>query len=157
MQTDPKQAGGWIAARTAPVELASFLDDWAIGPPRGQRRREGRCADWWRRPAPPTPTPGATPSAPASGQRAPTPSRPSTSWPADEKALETQPAESLRLLALRLKAAGDREAAARVLRRAWRLRPDDFWVNFDLATLARGRVRASPRSSIHGRRRRCGT
>ncbi len=32
----------------------------------------------------------------------------------DEKVLESQPAESLRLLALRLKAAGDHEAAARV-------------------------------------------
>ena len=52
---------------------------------------------------------------------------------ADEAALAGQPAEGLRLLALRLGAAGDRDAAAAVLRRAWRKRPDDFWVNYDLA------------------------
>ena len=28
--TDSKQAGAWLAARSAPIELASFLDDWVM-------------------------------------------------------------------------------------------------------------------------------
>ena len=44
----------------------------------------------------------------------------------DEKALAAQPAESLLLLALRLKAGGDRDGAVQILRRAWRLRPMTF-------------------------------
>ena len=28
--TEPKQAGQWIAARTAPIELATYLDHWAV-------------------------------------------------------------------------------------------------------------------------------
>ncbi len=130
--TEAGQAGAWIAARTAPAELAAFLDDWAL-----IRRRAGadeeaagrlvaaaRAADKdpWR-------------NALRAGIRSRGPEALAAlhKLAADEPALESQPVEGLRLLALRLRAAGDRDAAARVLRRAWRKRPDDFWVNFDLA------------------------
>ena len=54
----------------------------------------------------------------------------------DEGALDAQPATSLILLALQLKVnAGDLGRAVRVLERAWRRHPDDFWVNVVLADL----------------------
>ena len=130
--SETQKAGAWIAGQIAPVELAAFLDDWAM-----VRRNAGadenavgrlvaaaRAADpdLWRD--------ALRTGSWAKGAAA---LEALHKLAGDEKALEAQPAESLLLLALRLKAAGDRRAAARLLRRAWRLRPDDFWVNFDLA------------------------
>ena len=40
--TEPNQAGAWIARRSAPVELCSYLDDWAFRPPRFDRALHGR-------------------------------------------------------------------------------------------------------------------
>ena len=50
------------------------------------------------------------------------------------KELEAQSPPSLVLLAVALIDCGDREPAELVLRRAWRIKPDDFWVNFDART-----------------------
>jgi serine/threonine-protein kinase len=129
---DPERAGAWIAARSAPLELASFLDDWARV--RGQAKTgdeavgrlvaAARAADKdpWR-----------DALRAGSGAKGPAALEALGKLAADEQALGSQPAEGLRLLALRLMAAGDSEGAVRILRRAWRLRPDDFWVHFDLA------------------------
>jgi len=57
---------------------------------------------------------------------------------ADELDLERQSAHSLDLLAVLLRrVAGDREAALRILQRAFELYPDDFWINYDLAVYSR--------------------
>src|SRR5262249_34478860 len=50
----------------------------------------------------------------------------------NEKGLEAQPATSLLLLSSQLDGMGDRARAESVLRLAWRLKPDDFFVNFIL-------------------------
>ena len=132
-QTDPEQAGGWLAARSAPVELALFLDDWVT-----VRRQAKAVEGTWRRLVDAARAADKDPWRDALragiGTAGPDAVRALRNLAADEGALGAQPAESLRLLALRFKAVGDREAAARILGRAWRLRPDDFWVNFDLAT-----------------------
>jgi serine/threonine-protein kinase len=129
---DPGRAGAWVAARTAPAELASFLDEWAVvrrkagadGKAAGRLVAAARAADKdpWR-----------DALRAGLGTTGPEALAALHKLADDEPALESQPVEGLRLLALRLKSAGDREAAARVLGRAWRARPDDFWVNFDLA------------------------
>ncbi len=52
---------------------------------------------------------------------------------ANEKELNAQSSRSLFLLSSSLVGQGDRALAERVLRRAWRIKPDDFWVNIELA------------------------
>ncbi len=150
----PERAGGWIAARTAPLELAAFLDDWAA-----VRQLAGAAEAAWRRP---TDTARAADKdawrdalRAGRGDKGPAALAALRKLAGDGAELDAQPAEGLRLLAMRLRAAGDREAAARVLARAWRKRPDDFWVHLDLAQGA-GRIAAKSRSSTPGRRRRCG-
>jgi eukaryotic-like serine/threonine-protein kinase len=130
--TDPERAGAWIAARSDSVELASFLDDWAAvrakagadGKSTGRLVAAARTAD---------PEPWRDALRAGFGAGGPAALESLRKLAGDEETLGTQPAESLLLLALRLKTAGDREGAARVLRRAWRMRPDDFWVNYELA------------------------
>ena len=51
----------------------------------------------------------------------------------DDKTLETQSPRSVVVLAAALVKQGDREPARRVLSRAWRIKPDDFWVTYGLA------------------------
>ncbi len=129
---DPKQAGAWIAERTVPIELAAFLDDWTMVRHKAgaDEKAAARLVEAAR---------AADPDPWRDALRAGIAARGTAAVEAlhklagDDKALDAQPAESLLLLALRLKAAGDRDDAARVLRRAWRLRPDDFWVNYELA------------------------
>jgi serine/threonine-protein kinase len=140
--TDPKQAGGWIAARTAPLELTSFLDDWAFvrGWAKADERAIARLVATARA-ADPDPWRGTHRSGLGTRGHEPRPALPRLA--ADESLLESQPIESLMLFALRLKWSGDGEAAARALRHAWRKRPDDFWVNFELA---RAHARANART-----------
>jgi eukaryotic-like serine/threonine-protein kinase len=127
---DPKQAGAWVAASTAPVELAGYLDDWAFV----RRQAKAPEAAWHRlveaaRAADPEPWRDAL--------RAKVETRDASAFVAmadDEQALSAQPAASLVLLALQLKeVAGDRDRAERVLRRAWQRDPGDYWVNYALA------------------------
>jgi eukaryotic-like serine/threonine-protein kinase len=127
-----KQAGVWIAGRSAPLELSSFLDDWALV--RAKAGIDGKAVDRLvaaARAADPDPWRNTLRA--GFGAKAAKAIEALHKLAADEKALSAQPAESLLLLALRLKAADDRDGAARVLRRAWRLRPDDFWINYELA------------------------
>jgi Flp pilus assembly protein TadD len=53
----------------------------------------------------------------------------------DDRALEPRSAASLVLLARQLNPERDRARAESVLRRAWRQRPDDFWVNHELGLI----------------------
>jgi serine/threonine-protein kinase len=129
----PGTLTGGIDGRPAPVELASYLDAWVLVR-RSLRRPE---ADWQRL---------------VSIARAIDPD----SWRValrarvwrkddesaavfraladDQQALDNQPAMSQVLLARQLKyAAGDAERAARILRRACRRHPSDFWLHVELA------------------------
>ena len=114
-QLDPEEAGKRIALRTEPVELASFLDDWAK-----QRRstHEKNDESPWRRllVAAQTADPDAWRGAvrdqigrndPKTLQR----------LAEDQKALGAQSASSLLLLATALRDQNDRDRAERVLRR----------------------------------------
>ena len=79
--TEPKEAGAWIAGRSAPVELASFLDDWAMirRSARADEKAVSRLVETARA-ADPDPWRDAlrTGSGAADARRA----KPSTSWPA---------------------------------------------------------------------------
>jgi serine/threonine-protein kinase len=130
---DPGEAGRRLAARSAPVEFASFLDDWvyvrAYIPPdkeRGLWRRLNDAA----RVADPEPWRDALRAQIRGTDLAVLPRLAD-----DEKALEGQPATSLLLLAHSLQLQNDRSRAERVLLRAWRLHPDDYWVNDQLGWL----------------------
>ena len=111
----PTLAGAWIAGRTVPVELASFLDDWAMVRAKA-KANEQSIRRLVESAAQATLSPGAMPSARLYRSR-PRGVAELHKLAADEKTLGVQPTESLLLLALRLKAAGDRESAASVLRR----------------------------------------
>ncbi len=78
--TDPKQAGAWIAGRSAPIELASFLDDWTMVR-RAARADEKASARLIAAARAADPDPCAMPCAPAPVPGTPRRSRPSTSWP----------------------------------------------------------------------------
>jgi serine/threonine-protein kinase len=129
-QLDPQKAGKQIAQRSAPVELASYLDDWAL-----QRRsaRDKKDEVPWRRlfaaaqVADPDPWRGALRDQIGRDDR-----EALRRLARDQKTLEVQPARTLALLASALKGGEDQDLADQVLRRAWRLDPGDFWVNFDL-------------------------
>src|SRR5262249_22222294 len=126
----------WFAARTTPVELATYLDDWtshriAAGAPRPAWGRlvqvaSGADPDHWRNAL------RALTGKPAD-QIAGELRRLADDW----DALDTQPPESLVLLARCLKKyARDQARAELVLRRAWMRRADDFWINFELSQVA---------------------
>jgi len=130
-QLGPEEAGKQIGRRSAPVELVSYLDDWAV-----QRRKARDKEDEasWRRllaaaqVADPNPWRGALrDQIGRDGIEA------LRGLSANEKDLEAQSPASLVLLAVALQGQGDRTLAERVLKRAWRIKPDDFWVNSALA------------------------
>jgi Protein kinase domain len=141
--SEPKQAGQWIAARTAPVELATHLDHWAIV----HRFANDPESTWQRliaaaRAADPDPWRDAL--------RAKYFSRDAADVEAfrrlgdDTKALDTQPTTSLVLLAQQFKYGfGDSARSEQVLRHAWHRDAGDFWVNFNLA-LVRGTGASDP-------------
>ena len=78
------------------------------------------------------PDPRAMPCAPAPVPGTPRRSRPSTSWPVMRRHWTSARREPA---ATRPAAEGGRRSGrcGAFLRQAWRLRPDDFWVNYDLA------------------------
>ncbi len=129
---DAEQAGKWLASRTDPIEMAGYLDDWALS-----SARPGRPESDWRRlvdaarGGDPDPWRDALrakfgsddPGAVAELRRI-----------ADDPRLEDQPAAGLLLLARQLKfGCGDDARAAEVLRRAARRYPNDFRIHFELA------------------------
>ena len=130
--TEADRAGRWLGARTDPVEMAGYLDDWAFA-----RRASGRPeADWSRlvasaRRGDPDPWRDALRARFAANDPA---SVAEFRRMADDPKLEDQPAPGLLLLARQLKfGCGDRDRAARVLRRAARRHSGDFRVHFELA------------------------
>jgi eukaryotic-like serine/threonine-protein kinase len=131
---DSKQAGKQIAQRSAPVELASYLDDWAL-----QRRQalDQKDAESWRRLFAAAQAADPDPWRVALRDQIGQDDRDALlRLAADQKTLEVQPAPSLVLFASALAGRGDKVRAEQVLRRARRLQPGDFWVNFDLGAVS---------------------
>jgi serine/threonine-protein kinase len=128
----PQAAGAWIATRSDPVELAAYLDDWTLA-----RRRAKTPEAAWRRLV--ETAKAADPDPWRNALRAKLETNDAKALDAlagDAKALQTQPATSLVLLAMVLKdLTEDRDRAERVLRQAWQRDPADFWVHFELARL----------------------
>ncbi len=129
-QLDPKDAGKQIAGRSSPVEIASYVDDWAAN-----RRvaRDKNDASWRRlltaaATVDPDPWRVALRNQIARGDLVAL-----RGLAGEDKELAKQPPPSLVLLAAALADRGDRGLARQLLRRAWRIRPDDFWVNGYLA------------------------
>ena len=127
---DPEEAGRQIARRSEPLELASYLDDWAVQ--RRNARDKGDQSAWRRllaaaRVADPHPW-RMTLRDQIGGHDLAALRRLAD----DRKELEAQSPTSLVLLSSGLIGLGDRERAKRVLRLAWRLDPSDFWVNYEL-------------------------
>jgi serine/threonine-protein kinase len=129
---DAGKAGKQIAGRSAPVELASYLDDWAVQRRKSRDKREE--ASWRRLLAAARaadPDPWRVTLRDQIGRNDLDAMRLLAS---NEKDLADQSPSSLLLMAAGLADRGDRELAERVLQRAWRIKPDDFWVNFALAS-----------------------
>jgi len=130
---EPAEAGKWLAARSEPIELANYLDDWAY-----IRRITGRAEADWRKLVAVAQAADRDPWRTALRAKVGAKDRESLAefrrLADDANALDAQPATSLVLLALQLKhAARDPDRAERVLRRAWDRFPGDFWVNIELA------------------------
>jgi serine/threonine-protein kinase len=125
-QLDPKESGKRIAQRSAPVELASYLDHWALQ--RRSARGKKEEASWRGLLAAAQvadPDPWRMNLRGLIGREDQDTARRLVS---DKKTLEAQPAPTLVLLGEVLMGRGDRDRAKQVLRRAWRLDPGDFWV-----------------------------
>jgi tetratricopeptide (TPR) repeat protein/tRNA A-37 threonylcarbamoyl transferase component Bud32 len=130
---DPQQAGAEIARRSNPTELASYLDDWALA----RRQARGEPDASWKRLIAAAQVADRDPRREALRVQIVRNDLEALRRLADdEKALETHKAPSWVLLAGVLKDGGDRARAERVLRQAWRLQPDDFWVNFELGRIS---------------------
>jgi tetratricopeptide (TPR) repeat protein len=130
--TGAKEAGMWVASRTDPIELAGYLDDWAL-----VRRGTGRSVPDWRRLV--TAARGGDPDPWRDALRARFGSNDAGAVAefhrlADDPGLLDQPAAGLLLLARQLKfGCGEGKRAAQVLRRAARRYPGDFRIHFELA------------------------
>ncbi len=131
-QLDPDDAGKQVARRSAPVELASYLDDWALQR-RAAQGKQGEAA--WRRllaaakAADPDPWRAALRDQIGRDDK-----ETLRRLAGDGDRLSAQSAPSVVLLAGALISRGDRELAERVLQRAWLIKPDDFWVNYALGS-----------------------
>ncbi len=132
-QLDPKEAGKRLAQRSAPAELASYLDGWAVSL-RTARGKKDEAS--WRRLLTAAQATDPDPWRVALRDQIGRNDRQALMrLAADPKILEIQPARSLLLLAVALQDQGNRGQAEQVLRRAWRLDPGDFWVNVALGEL----------------------
>ena len=134
---DPVEAGRRLRERSNPLNVAFFLDDWALV------RREDRSsvdvknedAQSWQRPLAVARATDPEPWRDAMRRQVGEKNLNRVkSLASDEMALAAQPARSLLLLAQVLESAEEDEQARKVLKRAWRLRPDDFWICSQLAT-----------------------
>ena len=130
-QLDPAEAGRRLDVRSNPLELAFFVDDWALVrlEVSGEECAGRQDALAWRRliavacAADPDPWRDALRSHFGTEDRALV-----NRLARDEKALDEQPPRSLVLLAQVLEAQKDKEQAERLLKRAWRRQPNDFWI-----------------------------
>ena len=129
---DPKEAGMRLSGRPATPELAWYLESLAV-----IRNMTGRAeADWRRlvavaRAADPDPWRDALRA--MIGQHDAATGAALRKLADDEKALEAQRQTTLLMLAMQLQPLDGPRAEA-VMRRAWRLRPGDFFINFALGT-----------------------
>ncbi len=132
---DPEEAGRQIARRSDPVELASYLDDWAV---MRRRARDKKDAATWQRLLAAARAADRDPWRAALrdqiGGRDPEALRRLAD---NQKELEAQSSTSLVLLAVGLIERGDRRRAEQVLQRAWRMEPNDFWVNYEMIRVYR--------------------
>jgi serine/threonine-protein kinase len=132
-QLDPKEAGTRIAQRSAAVELAFYLDDWAL---RRRAARDNKAEPSWRRLLEAARTADPDPwRAVLRAQIGSNDQDVVRQLALDLKTLESHPAPSLVLLASALKKTGDQDRAEQVLRLARRLAPGDFWVNFEASAV----------------------
>jgi eukaryotic-like serine/threonine-protein kinase len=126
----PEEAGRRIAERSAAIELASFVDDWAhvrrlargMGDPSSLlllATAKVADPDPWRNEV--------------RGQFAGKNPELLHQLANDEKRLTAQPVMSLVILAMAVLDQGDRNQSRALLQRARRAKPDDLWVNFSLA------------------------
>ncbi len=143
--TRPDEAGKWLAARTDPIELAGYLDDWAF-----VRRAAARPESDWRRLVSAArggdPDPWRDVLRAKLGNNDPAAVAEFRRMAGDPR-LEDQPAPGVLLLARQLKfGCGDGERAASVLRRAARRYPGDFRVRFELAHALGPPLEARPSS-----------
>jgi eukaryotic-like serine/threonine-protein kinase len=141
---EPADAGARIAAAPVAVEMVDALDQWAfvrrVANPRdaSKARRLSAAAkaadpDPWR-----CRLRDALDLEPTDRERARTAFEELAASVPDE----TLCRESLSRLAFALWSLGKRDAATSLLRRAQRARPDDFWINYDLARSLMGIGRA---------------
>ena len=141
-RSEAAEVGAWVAGRSAPVEIAAYLDDWTrvrrfVGAADGRRpwthlNAAARAAD----PDPWRDTLRAGLADDATALRA---------LADDEQGLKGRSVMGLNLLAMYLQDfADDPRRAERVLRLSWKQSPDDYWTNFLLAeVLNRKRPAAS--------------
>jgi eukaryotic-like serine/threonine-protein kinase len=142
----PKLAGAWIAGRARAAEVLSYVDDWAIVRVRAEAKSGGvgwRALIAVAREADPDRWRNAVRASLDEGRVA------ELRRLADDPALGEQPAMSLLLLAIALQQFGEYEQSEKVLWRAWRRDPSDFWVNFELADAqTRGRLSGDVRDLL---------
>lgn len=136
---DPAKAGEILKRRSDPMGIAFFLDDWAqVRFDALKAPKTGKPVDQsWRRPVAVAsaidPDPWRNKVRALAGIDDLDAAR---HLATNEHELATQPARSLLLLAQILIGQDDKELAEAVLKRAWRLRPDDFWINSQLARIS---------------------
>ncbi len=140
---DPTESGNKLSQRSNPLELAFFLDDWAqvrliaLTVPFGETMNDsGKRLVQVASLTDPNPW--------RIGLRAQIGNRDKDTLnrlAADEKALASQPARSLLLLAQLLEVQGETERAEMVLERAWRRQPDDFWTCSQLGRISKTEAR----------------
>ena len=132
-QLDAKEAGARLTGRPSTPGIAAAIDEWCF------IRRTSIKTPTWRRPADVARAADPDPwrdSLRDQYDRPPAETLPSLrALAAEATVLEKQPVQSLILLTLMLKTAGDRPTAATVLRVASRRFPGDFWVCFQQGTL----------------------
>jgi serine/threonine-protein kinase len=141
-QLEPAPAGRILSKHSQALDLAFFLDDWALlRMDSGSASRSQRIfavaseidPDPWR--------------AELRRQAEKRAARALRTLAADEKALASRPARSLFLLGRLLWGShfpteDDLNLAERVIKLAWRRQPDDFWICYELGVICRNQTDA---------------
>jgi tetratricopeptide (TPR) repeat protein len=129
-RVDPAEAGAWIARRSAPLEIAAGVDDWAAQ--RRRARRDRADAASWRRLLAVARAADPDPWRDALRDQVEHDDVEALRRLAADPALERQTAVGVVLLARALFARREVETAVEVLRSGWRRSPQDFWINHHL-------------------------
>ena len=141
-RNDPKAVGAWIAARSSPIELAAYLDDWAHirrYSAAGAGKRSWTHLNAAARAADPDPWRDTLRAGLADDPAA------LRALADDEKGLESRSVVSLNLLAMTLwNSPEDRDRAQRVMRLAWWKFPDDLWTNRHILIMLEEQKPTSP-------------